>query len=331
MTIDLLNKLKTPSFYNKTGEVEVHETAVSIVFLVGEFAYKFKKEVNFGFLDYSTLELRKKFCEQELGLNKKGAPDLYLEVLPVTKEGNDYTIGGDGEIVEYCVKMHRFDEDRLLLNLLKKDKLKTENILDLAYRIFEYHQTSESNKEISEFGKVGEVRKAFDQNFEQTEKYVGSIINQRLFDETELLTNRFFQDHENLFAKRVKNNKIKACHGDLHLNNICYFQDELQLFDCIEFNDSFRFVDVMYDIAFTTMDLDFNGRSDLARLLLDEYTGLSNDDRGLEILPIYQSRQAYVRAKVISFQTDQMEDQKLRNEKIEVACKYYELALKYVS
>jgi aminoglycoside phosphotransferase family enzyme len=117
----------------------------------------------------------------------------------------------------------------------------------------------------------------------------------------------------------------------LHLNNICYYEDKLQLFDCIEFNDSFRFVDVMYDLAFTTMDLDFNGRSDLARLLLDEYTRLSNDYSGLEILPIYQSRQAYVRAKVISFQTNQIEDQKLKNEKIEVARKYYELALDYLA
>lgn len=315
----LLTSLKQ----NDTDVVSMVETHASVVFLNAQFAYKLKKPVYFGFLDYRTVELRKKYCELEIELNQIGAKDLYLEVIPVFFDGENYNFLKNGVVVEYLVKMRRFGESQLFYNLLVNQKLTTNDIEKLVETLFNYHQRVKVSEEISEFGKLENVRIAFDENFEQTRQYTDKIFPSNLYFEIQSLTNKFFEIKKDLFSTRIKTGKIRACHGDCHLKNICYFKGQIQLFDCIEFNDSFKNADVMYDVAYIMMDLLVNEQKELAKAFLDKYLELSTDTLGLEILPLYISRQSYVRAKVMCFMSDQKD---LSQSEIDLIVKYMQLA-----
>ncbi|MEM0982008.1 MAG: AAA family ATPase, partial [Cyanobacteria bacterium P01_H01_bin.58] len=172
---------------------------------------------------------------------------------------------------------------------------------DLAIAIAQFHQIAETNDYIRSFGTVEQIRASIDENYAQTASFIGGPQTQQQFDETKAYTDHFFATQASLLQQRVVQDKIRACHGDLHLNNICYWQDQLLLFDCIEFNEPFRLVDVMFDIAYIIMDLTVKGRTDLAALFLSQYVEQTGDWEGLQVLPLYVSRQSYVRAKVTSF------------------------------
>ncbi|WNZ23358.1 AAA family ATPase [Leptolyngbya sp. NK1-12] len=289
-------------FYpSPAAAVQLIQTHISYVLLTGEFAYKVKKPLNFGFLDYSTLEARKHFSEEELRLNQRGAAEIYLEVVPITQTGDRYQLGGEGDIVEYAVKMRQFPQDTLLTNLFERGELTPDLIQQLARVIAEFHRKTTTNDYIRSFGEVSQVRQAFDENFEQTAQYIGGPQTQQQFDETKAYCDRFFAEQEPLFKQRIAADRIRECHGDLHLRNICYWNGKLLLFDCIEFNEPFRFVDTMYDIAYIVMDLEARNRPDLSTLFLNTYAEETGDWEGLQVLPIYISRQTYVRAKVTSF------------------------------
>jgi uncharacterized protein len=284
-----------------TEPVRLIQTHISYVFLTGEYAYKLKKPVNFGFLDFTDLEQRHHFCCEELRLNQRGAPELYLEVLPICQQANEFQLGGDGVAVEYAIKMRQFPDEALLSNVFERGGLTPELVKTLAGVVARYHAGAETNDYIRSFGKVAQIRKAFDENYAQTEQYIGGPQTQIQFEQTRAYSDRFFTENVALFASRMQNNFIRACHGDLHLGNICYWQDKLMLFDCIEFNEPFRLVDVMYDVAFMVMDLQAKQRPDLANIFLNTYIEQTGDWEGLQVLPLYISRQAYVRAKVTSF------------------------------
>lgn len=281
--------------------VQLIQTHISYVLLTGEFAYKIKKPLNFGFLDYSTLEARQHFCQEELRLNQRGAAEVYLEVVPITQTGDHYQISGSGEVVEYAVKMRQFPQDTLLTNLFERGDLTPALVQKLAQVIAEFHNKTTTNDYIRSFGEVSQVRQAFDENFEQTKQYIGGPQTQQQFDETQAYCNRFFTEQAPLFRQRIEADRIRECHGDLHLRNIAYWNHKLLLFDCIEFNEPFRFVDVMYDVAYIVMDLEARKRPDLSTLFLNTYTEQTGDWAGLQVLPIYVSRQTYVRAKVTCF------------------------------
>ncbi|PSB05634.1 adenylyl-sulfate kinase [filamentous cyanobacterium CCP2] len=330
--LDTAEYPESPDFYPPSETtIQLIQTHVSYVLLTGEFAYKVKKPVNFGFLNYSTLEQRKFYCEEELRLNKRAAPELYLEVLPITQSGTDasphYQLGGSGEIVDYVVKMRQFPQNALLTSLFEQGEL-TENLLrELAQVIADFHASTQTNDYIRSFGEVSQVRQAFDENFEQTEQYIGGPQTQQQFDETRAYCDRFFATQKTLFDERMQNDRIRECHGDLHLRNICYWNDRLWLFDCIEFNEPFRFVDVMYDIAYIVMDLESRKRTDLSNLFLNEYIEQTGDWEGLQVLPIYVSRQTYVRAKVTSFLLNDPGVPDIEKQKAsETAALYYRLA-----
>jgi uncharacterized protein len=283
------------------GKIQLIQTHISYVLLTGEFAYKVKKPLNFGFLNYETLEARHHFSEEELRLNQRGAADIYLAVVPITQTGDQYQLDGDGEVVEYAVKMRQFPQETLLTNLFEQGELTEDLVQRLAQEIAEFHRKTATNDYIRSFGTVAQIRQAFDENFEQTEQYIGGPQTQTQFDQTQAYCNQFFSEQEALFQQRVQADCIRECHGDIHLRNIAYWNDRLLLFDCIEFNEPFRFVDVMYDIAYIVMDFEVRNRPDLANLFLNTYTELTGDWEGLQVLPIYVSRQTYVRAKVTSF------------------------------
>jgi aminoglycoside phosphotransferase family enzyme/predicted kinase len=281
--------------------VQLIQTHISYVLLTGEFAYKIKKPLDFGFLNYSTLAARQHFCQEELRLNQRSAADVYLEVVPITQSGDHYQIGGSGEIVEYAVKMRQFPQATLLTNLFERGELTPALVQELAQVIAEFHRKTTTNDYIRSFGKVEQVRQAFDENFKQTEQYIGGPQTQQQFDETKAYCDRFFAEQTALFQQRIEADRIRECHGDLHLRNIAYWNHKLLLFDCIEFNEPFRFVDVMYDVAYIVMDLEARQRRDLSTLFLNTYTEQTGDWEGLQVLPIYVSRQTYVRAKVTCF------------------------------
>ncbi|MEO0687270.1 MAG: AAA family ATPase, partial [Cyanobacteria bacterium J06649_11] len=189
---------------------------------------------------------------------------------------------------------------------------------------------AETNNYIRSFGEVDKVRRSIDENYEVTNKYIGKAQTETQYKETKAYTDNFFTQHPELLVNRIKNDFIRECHGDLHLRNICMWHSQILLFDCIEFNESFRFVDVMYDIAFTVMDLEARGRKDLANIFLNTYLEQTGDWEGLQLLPLYLSRQAYVRAKVNSFLLDESEvSVDVKEESRKIAANYYKQAWDY--
>jgi uncharacterized protein len=298
----VIQAMLQPSFYphTVTGEIQLIQTHVSYVFLTGDFVYKVKKPVNFGFLDFSTLEKRQHFCHEELRLNQRAAAALYLEVVAIGQSGNSFQFNS-GEPVEYAVKMQQFPQESLLSALFDRGELTEQHIIDLAQEVAAFHAKAEITDHIRSYGTVEKVRQAFDENYEQTTNAIGGPQTQAQFDATKAYTDQLFAAKADRLTNRISADKIRECHGDLHLGNIALWNDKLWLFDCIEFNEPFRFVDTMYDVAFTCMDLDARHRPDLSNTFLNAYLEQTGDYEGLQVLPLYLSRQAYVRAKVNTF------------------------------
>lgn len=337
---ELIQHMLTPEFYPhpvkmpnglpSAPAIESIQTHASYVLLTGDFAYKLKKPVNFGFLDYSTLEKRHHFCQEELHLNQRTAPELYLEAVAISKSGNNYYLGSDGEIIDYAVKMFQFPQEGLLSRMFELGTIADTDIIEMGRVVAEFHERVRTDEYISSFGKIDRLKISIDDNYRQTKKYIGRAQTDRQYIETQTYTDRFLVEHEELFVDRIAGGFIRECHGDLHLRNICRWQGKILLFDCIEFNESFRFVDTMYDVAFAVMDLEFRGRKDLANLFLNTYIEQTGDWEGLRVLPLYLCRQAYVRAKVTSFLLDDLGIPELeRAAAATTAADYYRQAWEY--
>ena len=324
-----IQQMCQPEFYPHPVKepIQLLQTHVSYVLLTGDYAYKVKKPVNFGFLDYSTLEKRHHFCQEELRLNSRTASSLYLDAVAIYQDGDRFHLEGEGEPVEYAVKMVQFPQDTLLSALYERGELTETLIRDLAETVADFHHRAETNDHIRSYGEVSQIRAAFDENYEQTVGFIGGPQTQKQFDETKAYTDQFFSTQTKLFQQRIDQDKIRACHGDLHLNNIAYWQNQLYLFDCIEFNEPFRYVDVMYDVGFVVMDLLAKDCPQLANVFLNHYVEQTGDWEGLQLLPLYVSRQAYVRAKVTSFLlNDPSVDVATKENASQSAAQYYRLA-----
>jgi uncharacterized protein len=303
---ELIQQMLLPDFYPHpvTLPIKLMQTHASWVLITGDFVYKLKKSVNFGFLDYSTVTNRQHFCEEEIRLNQRGAKELYLAVLPISKQGNKYQLGNDGKIVDYAVKMVQFPQSALLSNMFESGQITTDDMVEMGRVVAQFHTDAQTSEYISSFGTVAKIRESIDNNYRQTEKYNGRSQTQQQYTDTKAYTDRFLLQHQQLFLDRIAGGFIRECHGDLHLRNICCWHHKILLFDCIEFNEPFRFVDTMYDVAFAVMDLEARGGKDLANRFLNTYIEQTGDWAGLQVLPLYLSRQAYVRAKVTSFLLD---------------------------
>ena len=335
----LIQQMLEPGFYphGVTEPVRLIQTHISFVLLTGDYTYKIKKPVDFGFLDYSTLEKRHHLCTQELQMNRRTAPEIYLEVLPIVQSGDTFHFGSN-ELdvtpaqlaVEYTLKMREFPQDSLLLSLLERGQLTEQIMADLGREVANFHSTAISNSYIRTFGEVGQIRTVINNNYRISQKYIGGPQTQTQYQETKDYSDAFFTDNQELLNLRIANHKIRECHGDLHLRNIALWQDKILIFDCIEFNEPFRFVDVMYDIAFTVMDLESRGRRDLGNVFLNTYIEQTGDWEGLQVLPLYLSRQAYVRAKVTSLMLDDTSISTAEKAQIsQTAAHYYKLAWEY--
>jgi aminoglycoside phosphotransferase family enzyme len=331
MDIPTLQKaLLNPAVYpDKLEEVKFIETHISLLFLTGNYVYKVKKPVDFGFLDFTSLEKRKYFCEQEVKLNRRLSPKIYLGVVEITREGDRISLGSKGELVEYAVKMKQIPEESLMNKLLERRQVTPRMIEAISEKLVKFYFDAETNDSINSFAKPERIKQDTDENFEQTQKYIGVTISREVYEEVKKRTNDFFRTKEEIFYQRIDSDRIRDCHGDLRLEHI-FWDEEISIFDCIEFNERFRYTDVAADIAFLAMDLDYRGREDLSEHLIRAYVGESGDHELTEVLDFYKCYRAFVRGKVESFQLD---DPNISDEKKEEARnraqKYFALSQKY--
>jgi len=320
--------LKPKAYENNPQGIELVQTHISFVFLTKKFVYKVKKAVNFGFLDFSTLEKRRFFCEKELTLNRRLCEDLYLEVVPINKSDVIRT-KGEGETVEYAVKMRKIPQNKMLSKLLEENKVDNALIDKIAKIIADFHSKAETSKRISKFGSLTIIRTNWDENFEQTKEYIGKTISAQDFKTIGEKVEKFMGENAPVFEKRIADGRVRDCHGDIHSGNI-FAADKVYIFDAIEFNERFRYSDVASDVAFLAMDLDFRNRPDLSSFFLDKYIEYSGDKELTKLIPFYECYRAYVRGKVVGFR---LKDPNINEEEKAAAVKeardYFTLAANY--
>jgi hypothetical protein len=329
----LVEAMSRPDFYpHRPPRVELLQTHISFIFIAGDYVYKVKKAVDFGFLDFTSLEKRRFFCEEELRLNRRLAPDFYLELVEITEDaGGNIVMGPRGRVIEHAVKMRRLPEDRMLKGLLSENRVIPSEMESVARRVADFHRQAETGGRIDENGGLAVIRKNQDENFEQTEKYIGITIPEEKYRFIQSFTNDFMDRNRSLFERRVKEHRIRDCHGDLHIEHIC-LTDGIVIFDCIEFNERFRFGDVAAEVAFLAMDLDFNSYPEYARAFVDAYVRYSEDIELARLLNFYRSYYAYVRGKVISFRLDDRAiEEKDREDARKLASRYFDLAYTYAA
>lgn len=327
---ELKSILQQPGFWPQPGPVEVIETHISGVFLVGKRAYKVKKPVDLGFVDFSTLERRKHYCDEELRLNRRLAPDLYLGMRTITDSPDGPAFEGKGDPLEYAVEMRRFDQESLMVHAEEKGRLTFDHMDQLAKLIADFHANCPVATADRPFGNFDYVCRPIEENFRHL---LHEHIPQDLRPRLEKLQNWSRAEHEKLketFAERKGAGVIRECHGDMHLGNMILRDGTITVFDCIEFNDSFRWIDVLSEVAFCTMDLADRGRPQLAHHFLNAYLEITGDYAGLAVLPYYLCYRAMVRAKVSWLRLQQHpgeagEERRLRQELEE----YVEMAERY--
>ncbi|MCJ7431452.1 phosphotransferase [Candidatus Bathyarchaeota archaeon] len=320
--------MKPEAYDEETGRIELTQTHISFVFLTRNFVYKVKKAVDLGFLDFTTLEKRRFFCEKELELNRRLCGDMYLEVVPINRS-NVFKVKGKGRTVEYAVKMKRMPQEKIMTNLLEENKVDSKLIDEIAKIIAEFHSKAETNRRISEFGSLAILETNWNENFDQTREFVGKTISMKDFKLIRERIDDFMRRNVSFFEKRMAEGRVRDCHGDIHSGNI-FVADRIYIFDAIEFNERFRYSDVASDIAFLAMDLDFKERTDLSSFFVDRYVKYSGDQEAAELLPFYKCYRAYVRGKVTSFKLeDPSEGSEEKSAAMTEAKAYFKLASTY--
>lgn len=300
----LIKSLSDPAAYPGTfEEVEVRQTHISAVFLVGPYVYKLKKPVEFGFLDFSTLAKRRHYCDEEVRLNRRLAPDVYLGVVQVTCDDRGVRVEGGGEIVDWAVKMRRLPDNARLQDRLQKGQVSAKVVEALAHRIAAFHALAESGPRVAAFGRFEVVAGNARENFEQSAMHRGTTVSQAVFTRTLTLTEEALACHRSLIEGRAERGVPRDTHGDLRMDHVYYFPNQeppgdLVIIDCIEFNERFRFADPVADMAFLVMGLKSQGHPELARAFTEAYFQASGDDEGCSLVPLYTSYRAAVRGKV---------------------------------
>jgi aminoglycoside phosphotransferase family enzyme/predicted kinase len=300
----LIEALSDPTAYPyPVKAVEVRQTHISAVFLAGPYAYKVKKPVNPGFLDFSTLEKRRHFCDEEVRLNRRLAPQVYLGVVSVVTATTGAQFEGEGKVVEWAVKMRRLPDDATLQERLRRGAVGPDLAEALGERVASFHRRAETGERIASFGRFEVVARVIRDIFDQAAPRVGATVSPSVFARARALTDESLSRLRPLVESRAARGMTRDCHGDLHLDHVYFFPeqeppDDLVIIDCIEFNERFRFIDPVADMAFPAMDLAFNGRRDLGRAFADAYFRASGDEEGRALLPLYTAYRAAVRGTV---------------------------------
>ena len=326
-----LKSLLQPAAYPEpVAEVRLIQTHVSCIFLAGKFAYKIKKPVNFGFLDFSTLDRRRFYCQEELRLNRRLCPEIYLDVVKVHEAPEGAAFYGDGMVLDYAVKMIRLPEERMADRLLTDGRLSEADVQSIAAKIAAFHRQALTGGEIDRYGSLETIRRNWEENFHQVEEFTGITITLQDLGIIREWTEQFMTGKAELFSRRVAGGFIRECDGDLHLANIC-LTDRVCIFDCIEFNSRFRYSDTIADIAFLIMDLEFRGHRDLALVFLREYIAASGDAGVSDLVDFYSIYRAFIRGKVGSFRLKDPGIPLVEKETAkEKAIRYFRLARGYI-
>ena len=326
-----IQSLLQPAAYpDPAADVRLIQTHVSWIFLAGNYAYKIKKPVNFGFLDFSTLDRRRFYCQEELRLNRHLCPEIYLDVIKVRETPDGAAFHGEGPTLDYAVKMLRLPAERMADRLLTDGELTEADVQRIAATVAAFHHQALTGGEIDRYGSLETIRSNWEENFRQAEEFTGITITSRELALIREWTEEFMTANSELFSRRVADGFIRECDGDLHLENICLTK-RVCIFDCIEFNSRFRYSDTAADIAFLLMDLEFHGRRDLARIFLEEYIAASKDPGVSDLVDFYSVYRAFVRGKVESFRLKDSGIPAAEKEAAkEKAMSYFRLARGYV-
>ena len=299
MSLTLLNALQDSALYDHpVSGFTVMETHISWILLTGDIVYKIKKPVDFGFIDYSTLDRRAHFCEEEVRLNRRLAPEMYLGVVPVYGSAAAPTLTADGTPIEYMVKTRQFRQQDLLGNMQRAGTLQPAHIDALATRLAAFHDRANRAEPGSEWGEPQQLHAPVAQNFEQIRPLLSDPKHLAQLEQLELWAHTTFERLIPQLSQRKTDGFIRECHGDIYLDNVTLIDGQVTLFDCIEFNEAFRWIDVMSDVAFMAMDLEDRGLNGLSQRFLSAYLEQTGDYAGLQVLNYYKAYRAMVRAKV---------------------------------
>jgi aminoglycoside phosphotransferase family enzyme/predicted kinase len=303
-TTHLIDQLSLPRAYPYPVEqIEVRQTHISVVFLAGPFVYKVKKAINLGFVNFTELASRRHFCKEEVRLNRRLAPGVYLAVVPVTSTEEGLSFEGAGKAIDWAVKMTRLPEEATLQKKVIRHEIDTPVVWRLAQRVAQFHREADRNQGIATFGRHEMVAANVRENFVQSQGHIGQTVSETVFSRVQSLSESALQGHQLLIDDRAAQGMPCDTHGDLHLDHVYLFPDrpppnDLIIVDCIEFSERFRFADPVADMAFMVMDFAFHGRRDLAKEFAEAYFRESRDDEGRQLLPFYAAYRSLVRAKV---------------------------------
>jgi hypothetical protein len=328
--MDLIAALLEPAAYPEpTSTVELIQTHISWVFLTDRYAYKVKKPVDLGFLNFTTLWRRHYYLKQELTLNRRLCPEIYLAVLPIGARGAGVKVGGAGRPLEYILRMVRLPQDRMMDEVADREGL-SQGIMDgLIAKLAPFYRQAASGSPISKFGSLKVIAYNHEENFARIRRCVGRLLPREAFEEIRAFARGFLKRHQELFRRRIKEGRIRDCHGDLHMKNIC-LENSVYIFDCIEFNPRFRYGDVAADIDFLAMDLDFHGFGELSRYFVTRFAEASADPELLMMLDFYKCYRACVRGKINAMAASEPEQaREAREQATELAKAYFALAGEY--
>jgi aminoglycoside phosphotransferase family enzyme len=305
--MNLVAALLEPAAYPEpTKRVELIQTHISFVFLTDRFAYKVKKPVDLGFLNFTTLRRRHFYLHEELILNRRLCPEIYLAVLPIVARKAGVKVGGKGHPLEYILQMRRLPQERMMDEVTARGELNREILDRIIARLVPFYEQAATGPRINKFGEPAIIAYNHEENFSRTEPFVGQLLTRELFEEIRHFARTFLAKKRGLFLHRLREGRIRDCHGDLHMKNIC-LEDGIYIFDCIEFNPRFRYGDVAADIDFLAMDLDFRGLRELSRYFVEGFAQAARDPELLQMLDFYKCYRAYVRGKINAFAAQEPE------------------------
>lgn len=326
----LICSMQNPSVYpHDTHRFQLIETHISWVFLCGSYAYKIKKALNLGFLDFSALEERKFYCEEELRLNGRLAPELYLAVVPITGTPDRPQLGGSGEAFEYAVKMRRFPQQALLSYMQQQNLLATTHIDQIIVQVADFHQTIPAATAGTRYGNPDHVAAPVHENFVQIRERMHDPRHLELLDQVRAWAEHQYDSCHPHFRQRKQQGFIRECHGDMHLGNMAVVDDRVVIFDGIEFNPDLYWIDVMSEVAFLCMDLEYHANHNLACRFLNGYLERTGDYQGLRVFRYYLAYRAMVRDKVACIRLSQQTGQGLQSSDMQEFERYLQLALSY--
>lgn len=327
----LIDFFLLPSSYPYIPDSVRHlQTHASDVFIAPPYVYKIKKPVDLGFLDFSTLEKRKYYCENEVKLNRRLCGDTYIGVVQISESDGQLHYGEGQNIVEYAVKMKLLAEERFLKHLLPRGEVSKNDFTRLAQKLVKFYNSQKEDQGISSFGDPRKVKLILEDNLSFVKGFIGKTISPVSFEAISFYNKTLFDKKSKVLDQRVKDGFIKDCHGDLHLEHINLRDEGICIYDCIEFNERFRYIDIASDVAFLAMDLDYNGYWEYSEFFISEISRLTGDDTIYEVIDLYKCYRAFVRGKVESIRGNDPSVPKIERESARRrAGKYFELALRY--